>query len=281
MKITITEGLDDWYTVTADIQKKPLQSTTTLTFNHVSVEDMNFQDAANDAAIKFSQRYSNIYIGLSGGADSEFVAEVFLRNKIPFTPIVSSVPDSPEHMFALEWCKKNSINPIFIEFKYDDIRLVKKSFLASRAIKQKCNITTVVMYLSEYVQELGGVLLTGESPLFRHTNGYYDAAGDILDIHSNVFYPKLWKPSLPIHGFLMYTPELFLAMTREGDTSLNHSSAKCKLYNVPFRVKDFNPPPVITNSLEYDIHTKLSIRDYCPLPALEWTKDELIGLLTR
>ena len=281
MTLTITEGLDNWYSVTADVQKKPLQSSIQLTFNHTSVKDMAFQDAADDAAIKFSQQHNNIYIGLSGGADSEFVAEVFYRNGIEFTPIVASVPYSVEYMFALEWCDRHQVKPIFMQFERNDKRLVEQSFLSSKVVKQRCNLITVVMYMANYVQELSGVLLTGESPLFRHTNSFHEAAGPVLDIHANVFYPRLTNPALPLYGFLMYTPELFLAMTREGDTTLNHSSAKCRLYNVPFRVKDGTPVPVIAEDVEEKLHQLLSIKDYCPLPALEWTKDELIGLLTR
>ena len=109
----ILDGFNKWYTVTANVQKKPMASTLSMTFNHLSVATMSFQDAADDAAIKFSKLHSNIYIGLSGGADSEFVADVFLRNNIPFTAIVATTPHSLEYLFALEWCNRKKVEPVF------------------------------------------------------------------------------------------------------------------------------------------------------------------------
>ena len=281
MILTTTEGYNNWYTAIADIQKKPLQSTFTLNFNHTDIRTVPFQQAADEAAKLFAKNHADIYIGLSGGLDSEFVAEVFYRNNIKFTPIVATVEGSTDYMFALEWCYRKKIAPIFIEFKTNDPRLIPHFINSCKGVKQECNLVSVIDYLCHYVRNKGGTLVAGESPLVRHTARFDEAAGDVYDIYASVFYPTLIDPSLPLCNFLLYTPELMLAMATESDTSTNHSSSKSRLYGVPFRVKELVPTQPMDSGVTQKIFSAVHTELYSPLPPAMWNKNELIGLLLR
>ena len=52
------------------------------------VKKMNFHEASDYTAKNINDIGLPIYISYSGGLDSEYVVETFLRNKIPFNVIV-------------------------------------------------------------------------------------------------------------------------------------------------------------------------------------------------
>ena len=70
----------------------------------------DFTIASDQTAKLIANTYQNLYICLSGGLDSEYVAKVFLRNKIPFTAIIiCTMENVGEVWFAKHFCNQNNL----------------------------------------------------------------------------------------------------------------------------------------------------------------------------
>lgn len=105
-----------------------------------------------------------IFLGLSGGLDSEYIANVLTRNKIPFSQICLKFDDynKEEIKWAELWCKKTrntlitvTVSPAkFIQYAVNNYH---KEYLTN-------NIGCYVnMFLADYVEKkYNGVLLTGD-----------------------------------------------------------------------------------------------------------------------
>jgi len=281
IEITIKNGYQNWHSVKVCINEFPTPSTFEIEFNHDSVTAMSFQAAADYTASMLMKESNNLYLGLSGGLDSEFVAEVLHRNNVPFTPIVAVLPNTIEHYYALQWCQSKSITPLIIEFKENDPRLTNELAKAVHKLKQKNNLSSVNVYLEKYVRSLGGQFLTGDSPLLQHTDDFYQSAGPVFDIHWLVYTSNLLDSQSTVQHFLLYTPEILLAAASEIDYTLNDSSGKAKLYNIPYRPKNYHPPMPVDSSTEQQLRHLASADRYSRLGNAEWHKDDLIKLLTK
>lgn len=64
-----------------------------------------------DHMSSFLKTFNNIALGLSGGADSESIAELLYRNKIKFTPIIVDYVGKNSHdiAYAIRWCHLRQI----------------------------------------------------------------------------------------------------------------------------------------------------------------------------
>jgi hypothetical protein len=242
---------------------------------------MSFQDAADYTAKLIGQTYNNIYLGLSGGLDSEFAAEALYRNGVPFTPIIAALPQDQDHYYALYWCQCRSITPVVVTFTENDPRLVNEATKAVYKLKQKTNLTSVNLYLEKYVRALGGQFLTGDSPLLQHTEGFNQAAGPVFDLYWLVYTSNFVDPNSTAQHFLLYTPELLLAAAKEIDYRVSDSVGKTKLYNIPYRPKNYRPVMPIDEATEKNIIRHAVADRYSRLNNAEWHKDYLISLLTK
>ena len=57
-------------------------------WNINNVQKMSFADASDYTALQIASKYPELYLSLSGGMDSIYVASVLHRNRIPFIPII-------------------------------------------------------------------------------------------------------------------------------------------------------------------------------------------------
>ena len=236
-------GLDNWYSlcikdITCDIE-----------FSTRPVRKLSFQDAADYTAVEIAKKFSNLYVLMSGGLDSEFVASVLYRNNILFTPIVASIPKVLDHFYALNWCQERNIEPVFFEFKQNDPRLIGQVCKNWQEYNFNSEAAAVVTFLLDYVKENNGNAITGEPALTTVSTNFYEQVGDNLSIGAIHLLPTLaTAPTMP-GGFLMYTPEILLAAASELDTTKNDAQARAKLYNVPYRPKIAKMPSHIDESI--------------------------------
>ena len=75
-------GLNNWI----NIDWSTKLPTCTMNFSNLTV--MSKQDAIDHTVNKLIENYSNLYVCLSGGIDSEFVANCLLERNVPFTPVI-------------------------------------------------------------------------------------------------------------------------------------------------------------------------------------------------
>ena len=190
---------------------------------------MPFQAAADYTARCLAKKYSKLHLGFSGGLDSEFVGEVFVRNNIPFVPVIINCEMTKnETERAFEWCDSKSITPYIIEY-LDNEKLVLDIIRLGHSIQETPGISIFPMIIDEFIP--GADLVTGFGEPFH--NG--DIIGDILEIESHDFYLEA-NTNHP-GAFFSYTPELFFSLIQEVDCTLDTQTAKSNLYGIPNRPK--------------------------------------------
>jgi hypothetical protein len=207
-------------------------------------QELDFQSACDYTAKKLYLDWNDrsLYISLSGGLDSELVADTFVRNQIPFVPVIVKIGDlnSIESWYAEYWCYKNKITPIVKNLTITDYEEVVKKYLLSplrhtRQLGIICNF-----YAADFVQDLGGYLLTGVGDINQEHDLFYC---NTVDFSFDIFLPGQ-HPT----GFFMYTPELVLSYINQFDSTVNEQYNKLKFYNVLPRPKDDWTKKVLNSS---------------------------------
>ena len=113
-------GHNNWFSI--NLESSPFR----LKFNtRASKLYTDFDKAADNTAQLLQQSWGekNLYLALSGGIDSELVANTLLRNKIKFTPIILKIDEinALETWYAEYWCKQNNIQPVILQYTIDDL----------------------------------------------------------------------------------------------------------------------------------------------------------------
>jgi hypothetical protein len=194
-----------------------------------------FHEAAKQTALKIAWKYDNLYVGLSGGLDSEYVAVCLHQLKIPFKCIISLCKGNEiESAYAFKLCDKLNIQPIVL--KYTDIELMQMYMKVVSKINGIGIFALLSLYSAKYVSEQKGTFITGqhilsddnELPITHYDSNEYDGYGHVLYPDSNEL------------GFFTYTPELTYSMIN-GITIENYNISsnayKSQLYNLEPRLK--------------------------------------------
>lgn len=194
----------------------------------------NFDDAADHAAQLLYKEWGHrpLYLALSGGIDSEFVARILLKNKIPFTPVILKIDslNAIESQFAISWCEKNNITPVILTYTVEDLNNSFKLFFP-KLHKIKHYYSVPMMSIYKYVETHSGhcIYCAGDINLdsvckeFFHYN--YDFISNIVDTDKH--------PT----SFFMYTPELALSYINQFDPTQTEQYNKLKFYQVAPRSK--------------------------------------------
>jgi hypothetical protein len=112
---------DNWIDISWDgLQRRKQKENLRVIFNQKADKIAPFDQVCDQTAQEIYNQHKNLYVALSGGCDSENVANTFYRNKIPFTPIIL-IYDNVNHQdqmleswYAIQWCKKHNIEPWII-----------------------------------------------------------------------------------------------------------------------------------------------------------------------
>jgi hypothetical protein len=277
---SISSGKDNWYTVNIEFNKKPVPTKFSVEFNHTTrPKDIPFQQAADEAILDIASKFTNLHLGLSGGLDSEFIAEVLYRNKIPFTPIIGASPLNNDYRFALHWCKQHNITPITFDYVKERDLLLGHCFSFLKKFPSNADAGALTSYLQQITLNNNGHLLVAEPTLPLRTVDFYEPITDFFTVIVEQFLLNLMQA--PLTSVLFWTPELVLSAARELDVTLDDPSARAKLYNIPYRPKvssDFQR--VFDLDTVGKINNITRFTDYSEAEEIGWTKSELIDKLT-
>lgn len=279
--ITVKGGLDQWWQIDLDPWADP--PVFRWHFHHHNVKHMSLDDAIDYTACLIAQKFPKLYLLMSGGLDSEFVANCLYRNNITFTPVIGYIPQShnQDYFHAMYWCEKYKVEPVCIEFELDDERLQK----SHAYVCKNFGIINDVFFLKpliDYVSAQGGVHLIGEPTLnseFRHSK-WHDPIGNYFDVTPQGLFGSIYTRGEHPAEFCAYTPELILAIAKSTNTDVNNAMAKTTLYKVPFRPKT-NPFQMLYPE------TKQKIKKICKVEHLPmslsygWDKQEFLKLLAK
>ena len=278
--IQVQGGHNKWYTLRFDNDSTEA-GTFEMLFDHGIAKSMSWQQASDYTAECIANRYDNLYVAMSGGIDSEYVADVLWRNQIKFTPIILCVPYSVDHHYAMRWCRARNIEPVVFEFEMNDRRLYNEVTRLVNALGFYTNGCVITSWITQWVQQQGGHLVTGEPTLGQRY--YHKPITEYMDVWwvqliSQLVFPDYDHPG----GFMFYTPELFLAQAVNLNTTVDDVESRAELYGLPYRAK-LNPPlEIISDKIFHNIVkiNKLNWRG----PVTEqggygWDRDQLISIL--
>lgn len=244
--IEVQGGHNNWYTFQYQ------EGTFKMLFDSALAKPMSWDKASTYTAHKIAEKYDNLYLALSGGLDSEYVANVLWRNNIDFTPLIVCLPYSVDHHYAIKWCRDHQVEPEVIELELDDRRLypeVERLISATGLYSHGCVINSLI---TNWVMQKGGYLITGEPTLGQRYN--HKPITDLLDVWwiefiSQLVFPNYDHPA----GFLNYTPEIFLSQALHLDTKLDDVESRAKLHGLPYRAKLSPPMPVLSDRMLHNI----------------------------
>lgn len=219
-------GIDHWSRVRFADQK--------FQFQTQSKTDrlLDFADACAITAEQIYHQQINqpLYVSLSGGVDSELVANTLWHLKIPFVPVIASIADinQEEKWYAEYWCHTREIVPMRITIDIATVETFWGRYLAMLRYSHQCGIA-VILYIADQVHQLGGRLLTGLGDVNLCYPGFYC---NIVDFCLDYFRPGQHPP-----GFFMATADMAAAYINAFDMNLDEQYNKVKLFSVSPRPK--------------------------------------------
>lgn len=207
--------------------------------------DLDFNQAADYTAELIANKYANLHLCLSGGLDSEFVASVLIRNKIPFVPVIVLTESNSENWYAFKFCHKHGLTPIVFDFSnktaVKDTDLTMGDLLTEiYRIAVTLTVPTTESLIPNVIVKLladpTAKVLTGYGEPYPNPRYFGQAMGRTMEICDHDYYLDLEYNDHP-SGFFVYTPEIFKAMITEIDYTLNTQIAKAQLYGLLPRCK--------------------------------------------
>ena len=213
---------------------------------------MDFHQAANQVAGEIYETHHDLYLGLSGGSDSEYVATCLKRNGIPFTPLIvkfgsaTTQDQAYETWYAYRWCREHNVKPMIVDM--DDYvtsdheksvfmtvkpRLIGGAFMAGfmhRWVKQRGG-QFVSGYQIEYYPD--HEQMTYLEPQLGNYRGFVIQESDC--------YLEAIAPEQHPWAFYYWTPEIMASFVNAWDTNLNMCDNKARIYGTTPRPKFLFP----------------------------------------
>lgn len=193
--------------------------------------NLSFEQAARDAANKIASLGLDLYIGLSGGLDSEYVAKIFLSENIPFKTVIIETPGNElELSYAYHFCRKNNIEPIILKKTEAEMLKCYYNDIMGKLCGYGHNAVATYM-VGQYADERDGIYVMGEHLIDDQDDGTILIGANEWD-----FYNDALIGVHNTHYFFEYTPSIAYAMVKAIDID-DAQEFKSALYDVPFRPK--------------------------------------------
>lgn len=190
-----------------------------VTFAPCSRPHKSFREECVEAVkLIANQSSKHIYVGLSGGSDSQVVCLALREAKIPFTPCIIAMSDSLNHhdvANAVEFCKKFNFRPVTYR-----INLLQFYQTQAKEWMLKYNIsngrTILQLWLQQFVSDGVFIMAGGDVQLNRYLIDPFDKTKQ-----SELGWRHKPTPILQhlinnnLEGttkFFMYTPELIASI---------------------------------------------------------------------
>jgi hypothetical protein len=167
----------------------------------------------NTAKLIAKETNKPLFLGLSGGVDSEIIADYLIKNNIPFTALIVKYGDGEnfhDFKFAEEYCNKHNIKTYVINL--DSVYFYTKTI--NKYIEKGYRATRIFryfqLYMLEIVEKMGGCLILGSG------EQVYDTIDQEIGMYFEPGYmlPFEWcKKNNTTHYpcFFMHNPEIYAA----------------------------------------------------------------------
>lgn len=242
--------------------EETLKSNLNIILTEKATEVVPFSTAVRNVASEiWESRPDNrpLYVAMSGGCDSECVAQTFFDLGIPFTPVIVDSwyynvhMNYPDTWWAYRWCNKNKVKPWSITMD------VTETFFANMAIVEKVKARKTWSILNAHLSDVvkakdNGLMINGQAfPEYwpDHTMDYlrgptfYDkfakSGKEGWIMHECDFYVNMNDRSNTFYNFLSWTPEIFLSYLSERNMNLPSEDNKHKIMGLEPRPKMASP----------------------------------------
>lgn len=175
-----------------------------------------FEESLSVAEYVYANKTGKIHLLYSGGMDSEYVFNIFLKLGIDFTPVIIKLnPNYNEHdlSYALAFCESKNIQPLIVDVDFDNF--VSSGRITDIAEKIKCAGYQIPVTM-HVANQLDGFIVLGNDPPYMKLNIETNTwqLEELELIHSILNNFRLNK----IEGcpfFLSYTAEMMLSFLLE------------------------------------------------------------------
>ena len=191
---------------------------------------MSFDDAANYTADIIATKSSKVFIGFSGGMDSEFVFRRMIARGHNVIPVIVNTPiNKYESAYAFRVCKQYGIEPIVIDKTPTELLTIFVDDIFKKLSGYGHN-SVPGLIVGRYAEDHGGIMIMSEHIIDDNDGKMYVGANE-WD-----FYNDVLIHNDNTHYFFTYTPELCCAMVKEmADETVQ--DFKSRVYNIPWRPK--------------------------------------------
>ena len=209
-----------------------------LEFTQKADQVFPLDEAAKQTALEIYERFPNIYVAMSGGADSEYVAKSFKAAGVPFKAITMT---SRKNMFFGEWyvdrwCEENNVELVKLEVSAEELLEYGKQTLTR--IRGISWFGVTVNLVANEVQRLGGYMVTGAIPSYypdaklgidKAEPGFKDSYRGFMFDESD-FYIELVNPNIHPWAFFYWSPEMLASTVAAWNTNKSGEQNKAELF---------------------------------------------------
>lgn len=257
-------------------------------YNSTGGRVRNFDEVCNEVADKIATKYSNIHILFSGGSDSENVCNTFLRNKIPFTPVIlhyAHVTHYPlyEKWYAEMWCRRNKIAPMILDMS-KEVGNARDSQTFGK-LKPRLWMTGSYYAILDFARANKAHIVTGNQLEYYPDADQMEYLRPQLNdykgfvMEESDYYMEALEPDVHPWAFYYWNPDIMASFAAVWNTDLYMQENKAAIYNTDFRPK-FSFPKGYYSDQVLAIRSAASKKFGTIDCALMGTREELIARLT-
>lgn len=216
-----------------------------LNFTPYNFKPDTFENCSKKACLDIGKTHNNLYIGLSGGLDSEYILRTFKQYNIPIVPIiVIASSNTKEAQYAFKVCDELSIKPIVLPVEEEHLIASFYHYIKKPLNGVGYRASTAIL-AALYVKQVSGTIITGDHLLLEGDSLVSPdafAATNEWDFYINCVVPEVKNIN-----YFLYTPELLYSMIPNNGITWDHF--RSKLYGIDYRKKI---QPVFTDkAMEY------------------------------
>jgi hypothetical protein len=214
-----------------------------LTVNEQAREILSVSVAAQRTAHEIYDRYKNIYVAVSGGCDSEFVANSFLRAGVPFTPIMFTCENylKLSEWYVDKWAQDNELEVVKFELSFIDY--MQQAHARAESARAICAMAVTPSIVADEVKRRGVYLVTGSMPAYwpdpkirlYQVEPDTDFRGFYIDEAD--YYIEMLDPNYHPWSFAYWSPEMLAAIVNAWDTSMPVEDNKWRIFDLMPRPK--------------------------------------------
>ena len=269
---------NNWFTTNLEKRSTDPRIGFEITFDPYPFKPMNFNSAVDMTVKEISNNYSNLYLALSGGYDSEFALRAFHKLNVPIKPIIVCFGNEIENAYAEKACKELSIEPIRINLTAEQFITYYRNYICNTLNSCGWHMTQA-LYAAEYSIKNNGTLITGN----HFIGDDEDLISDKNFANSNEwdFYVRHLFKGLVNIDFYLYTVELAYSMLPEKDKDgMTWQKYKGELYNLEYRnkIRAKYPREVIDQIKELNV---IRAGKFPSRTGQEWSREEFYKLFEK